>query len=112
MRTTGNCANLLRLDQRQRLGQLVQSAEPAGQDDERVRVLEEQHLAHEEVAAGDPPVEVRIGVLFEGQLDVAAYRDAARLARSTVGGFHHPGAAAGHHREAQPRHGGADFAAT
>ena len=42
--------DLARLNQRERLEQLVERAKPAGQRDERVRVLEQQHLADEEVA--------------------------------------------------------------
>ena len=42
--------DLAGLDERQRLEQLVERAEPAGKDDEALRVLHEHRLAHEEVA--------------------------------------------------------------
>ncbi len=98
------------LNQRQRLGQLVERAEPAGQHDERVRVLEQQHLAHEEVVAGDEAIEVRVRRLLERQLDVAADRSAAGVARAAIGGLHQARAAAGHHGEAERAHAAADFA--
>ena len=56
--------DLARLNQRQRFGQLVERAETAGQHDEGVRVLEEQHLAHEEVVAGDVAIEILVGKLL------------------------------------------------
>src|SRR5687767_5418287 len=42
--------DLPRLDQRERLEQLVQRAEAAREDDKSLRVLDEHRLAHEEVA--------------------------------------------------------------
>ena len=44
IRMTGILLDLLRLNQRQRLAELVERAEAAGQRDERVRILEQQHL--------------------------------------------------------------------
>ena len=46
----GELVDLAGLDQRERLEQLVERAEAAGKDDERVRVLDEHRLPHEEVA--------------------------------------------------------------
>ena len=77
-RTTGKCADLAGLDQGQRLEQLVQRAEAAGQDHERVGVLHEHHLAGEEVAELDAEVDVRVEALLVGQLDVAADRQSRR----------------------------------
>ena len=48
--------------------------------------------------------------LFEWQLDIAADRSPAGLARAAIGGLHHAGAAAGHHGEAQLRERVADLA--
>ena len=52
-------ADLAGLDERERLEQLVERPEPAGQDDEAVGVLHEHRLAREEVAELDPEVDVR-----------------------------------------------------
>ena len=73
---------------------------PPGSADEAVRVLEQQDLAHEEVVAGDPAVHVRVRILLVRELDVAADREAAGVARAAVGGFHQAGTAAGHDGEA------------
>ena len=47
-----------------------------------------------------PEVDVLVQALLEGQLDVAADGNAARLLRAAVGGLHHSGPAAGDDREA------------
>ena len=52
--------HLAGLDQRQRLEQLVERAETAGQDDEAVGVLHEHDLAGEEVAELDAEVDVGV----------------------------------------------------
>ena len=53
-------ADLAGLDEGQRLEQLVERAEAAGQDHERVGVLHEHRLAGEEVAELDAEVDVRV----------------------------------------------------
>ena len=55
--TIGNLVTLRGLHQSQRLEQLVERAEPAGQADERLRVLHEHRLAREEVAEVDAEVD-------------------------------------------------------
>jgi len=75
-----------------RLGHFVQRPEAAGIAMYR-GVTDEHDLAHEEVAKRHPPVEVGIGRLLMGQLDVAADRPAAaslapRLAASMTPGLH------------------------
>ena len=69
--------------------------------------LNSNTFADEEVVAGDPAVEVRIRILFERQLDVAADREAADVTRAAIGRFHEAGPAAGHDRKAEalPRAG-------
>ena len=99
----GKIGDLAGLDERERLAELVEGAQAAGQRDKGVGVLEEQHLAHEEVAAGDRAIQILVGRLFEGQLDVAADRAPAGLARAEVGGLHESWAAAGHDREPDAR---------
>ena len=51
-------ADLAGLDEGQRLEQLVEGAEAAGQDHEPIGVLDEHHLAREEVAELDAEVDV------------------------------------------------------
>ena len=92
--------DLAGLDQRQRLEQLVERPEAAREDDEALGVLDEHDLAHEEVAELHAEVDVLVQALLEGQLDVAADGDAARLLRPAVGGLHDARAAAGDDREA------------
>ena len=93
-------ADLAGLDEGQRLEQLVERAEAAGQDHERVGVLHEHRLAGEEVAELDAEVDVRVEALLVGQLDVAADRQPAALLAAAVGRLHHARAAAGDDRVA------------
>ncbi len=105
---TGKSWILRGLDQGQRLEQLVERPEPAGVDHERVGVLHEHDLAGEEVAELDAEVHVRVEPLLQGQLDVAADRQAAALLAATVGGGHDPRPAAGDDRIATLRKEGAE----
>ncbi len=100
--------DLAGLNQRERLERLVERPEAAGEDDERTGVLHEHRLSDEEVPEVDECVDVRIGALFERQLDVAAYRAPAAHSSALVGRLHDPRAGTGHDGEAfeceQPRH--------
>ncbi len=96
----GELAHLVGLDQRERLEQLVERAEPAGEEDESLRSLHQHHLAGVEVAEGEGEVEKPVGLLLVRELDVEADREAPGLLRASVGCLHHAGAAAGDHREA------------
>ena len=73
---------------------------PPGQRDERVGVLHEHQLAHEEVLELDEAVQVRVRLLLVRQLDVAADRERADVAGAAVRRLHDAGASARHHREA------------
>src|SRR4051794_17562304 len=84
-------------DQGQRLEQLVHGAEPAGQHHERLGVLDEAGLPHEEVAELQAYVDEVVEAHLPGQFDAQAHRDAAGLGGALVGGLHDPGAAAGDH---------------
>src|SRR5262249_23281458 len=81
---------------REDLEELVERAEAAGEDHQRLRQVGEPELAHEEVvelemqALGD----IRVGALLERQPDVQADRLPAAFAGAAVGGLHDPGAAA------------------
>ena len=86
--------DLAGLHEGHRLEDLVERAEPAGQHDERVRVLDEHDLADKEVAEGDPAVEILIRSLLRRQLDVAADRVASGFFGPAVRGFHDARAAA------------------
>src|SRR3990167_3144473 len=100
-------ARLAGLHQCERLEQLVERAEAAGQDDERGGELREHHLAREEMLEAKPDVVVPVRVLLARQIDVEAHREALAVEGALVGGFHHPGPAARDHRETgvgeQPR---------
>ena len=98
--------HLARLDQRQRLEQLVGGAESAGEDDEALRRLHEHRLARVEVPEGQQDVEVRVRSLLVRQLDVEADREAAALAAAAVRRLHHAGAAARDDCPARPRRRG------
>src|SRR5262249_42833373 len=73
-------ADLLRqlvgLGERENLEQLVERAEAAGKNDERLRQVCEPELSHEEVVEleAQPVRDVRVGALLERQTDVEADR--------------------------------------
>ncbi len=106
----GEVLDLAGLDQRRALEDLVHGAEAAGEDHEGVGVLDQHHLADEEVAELEPAVDVRVRLLLGGEDDVAADRRRADVAGAAVGGLHDPRAAAGHHREAGAAEPPADLA--
>src|SRR5918992_550872 len=91
--------DLAGLDQGQRLVQLVERAEAAGEDHEALGVLHKHDFAHEEVAELQAEVDELVQALLEGKLDVAADRDAASLLRPAVRRLHDAWAAAGDDRE-------------
>jgi len=107
----GVVADLAGLDERGDFEHLVHRAEAAREGDEGVGVLREHHLADEEVAELDEGIEVGIGFLFAGELDVAADGIAARLLCPAVGGFHQAGSSTSHDGETFVRDGGANLAA-
>ena len=96
----GKVEDLAGLDQDERLEQLVERAEAAGEEDEALRGLDQHRLACVEVLEEVADVEVLVLELGAGELDREADREAAGLARAAVGRFHDPGAAAGDDREA------------
>ena len=51
---------------------IVQGAKAAGQDDERLGILDQHYLANEEMLELDELVQIRVRFLFAGQLDIAA----------------------------------------
>src|SRR6185437_8759740 len=93
---------LARLDQGQRLEQLVQRAEPAGQHDERLRVLDEHGLADEEVAELQADLDVVVEPHLGGQLYTQADRNPADAGGALVGRLHDAGPTPGDHRVAGP----------
>ena len=93
--------DLAGLHERQGLRQLVERPETSRQRHEGVRVLEEQHLANEEVAARHRPIEIAVRRLLERQFDVAADRPSAGFTGAAIGRLHQPRAAAGHHGESE-----------
>jgi hypothetical protein len=93
--------HLVGLDQRQRLEELVQGAEAAGEEDEPLRRLHQHHLARVEVAEGDGEVDVRVRILLVRELDVEADGEAAGLLGAAVGRLHHARPAAGDDGEAR-----------
>src|SRR4051812_40605343 len=103
-------AHLARLDERQRLEELVERPEATGEHDERVRVADEHDLAREEVVVLERVGDVAVGVLLKGQLDVQPDRARAGLASAAVGGLHGARPAAGDDREAGLAEPAADLA--
>ncbi len=102
--------HLAGLDQGQRLEQLVERPEAAGEDHEALGRLHEHRLAHVEVLEGQAEVDVRVQRLLVRQLDVEADREPAALARAAVGGLHHARPAAGDDGEAGQRQQPPDLA--
>src|SRR5205807_8768739 len=72
-------ADLGRLDQRERLKQLVERSVATWEHDERVRVADEHHLAREEVMEVETEIEIVVWQLLERQLDVEPHRRRASL---------------------------------
>ena len=91
--------DLLRLHQGQRLEQLVERAEPARQADERLRVLDEHRLAHEEVPEVHAEVDPRVEALLERQLDAEPDREPTGLRATAVDRLHRAGSTTGDRRE-------------
>ena len=94
--------HLARLHQGENLEQLVQGAEPAGKRHQRLGALHEVQFAQGEVVEAQAQVgrHIRIGKLLVRQIDIEADRLGADVERAAVGGLHHAGTAAGHHRDA------------
>src|SRR6185295_944227 len=103
--------DLAGLDQRRALEDLVHGAEPAGQRDEGVRVLDQHDLADEKVAELEEAVDVRVRLLLFRQHDVAADRGAPGVLGTPVRRLHDPGAAARHDGEPGEREPAAELAA-
>src|SRR5215203_1925140 len=95
--------NFLRLDEGQRLVQLVERSQSARQCDERIGILKEEYFAYKEVSARDYAIAIAVRLLLERQHDVDAYRTAARLARTPIGGLHEAWPAACHHSKPKLR---------
>ena len=85
----GEVQHLAGLDQRQRLEQLVERAEAAGEDDEALARLHEADLARVEVRERVRDVEVGVRPLLVRQLDVEADREPAAFLRAAVRRLHH-----------------------
>ncbi|CAO5250554.1 hypothetical protein FAGKG844_40214 [Frankia sp. AgKG'84/4] len=92
--------DLAGLDEGEGLEQLVEGAQPAGQDDESLRVLDEHRLAHEEIAEAHAEVDPVVEPLFERKLDAEAHGKAARLLGAAVDRLHRAWTAAGDDGEA------------
>ena len=69
--------------------------EPAGQDNESLRILHEHGLAGEEVAEVDAKVHPLVEALLEGQLDAQPHGYAVALDSALVRGLHGARTAAG-----------------
>jgi len=98
------------LGQGQQLEELVEGAEAAREDDERLRVADEHQLAREEVVEGDADVHVRIHPLLLRQQDVEPDRGRAGVASAAIGGLHDSRPAAGDHRDPRLAQHPADLA--
>ena len=92
--------DLAGLGQRERLEELIEGAEAAGEDDETTRVLDEHVLADEEIAELDAQVDVPVHRLLVRQLDVASNGQTTCFVATAVDGLHDSGAAARDYRKA------------
>lgn len=93
------------LDQSEGFEQFVHGAEAAGHHNERIRVLDHHHLAYEEVLEIDTDVEIVVGELLFGKLDVAADALPAGLFRPAIRGLHDSRATACHDGQSQSADG-------
>ena len=103
IRQTGKSLDLPRLDEHERLEQLVERPEAAGEEHEGLGGLHEHRLARVEVAERQADVAVRVQLLLVRQLDVEADGHASGFLRASVRALHHARPAAGHDREAGER---------
>ena len=112
-RTTGTGSDLPGLDERQRLEELVERAEAAGERDERLRPQEEVHLPEGEVVEVDAEAgrDVRVRDLLVREDDVEAEALGPDVEGAAVGRLHDARTAARHDDEvaaAVPLAGGGD----
>jgi len=84
------------LDEDEGFEDFVHGSESAWHDDEGFGVFDEHDFAYKEVVEVYESVEVWVGDLFHWEFDVAAERQAAFIAGSSVGCFHDSWSAAGH----------------
>ena len=82
---------------------------PPGSPMNAYQVLEEEDLSDEEISTRNGVIEIPIGQLFLGQLDVAPHRTASGLACAAVHRFHQTRAATGHRGESKFGHAPAHF---
>lgn len=92
--------DLMGLNQRDQLEELVEGAEAAGEEDGSFRVFHEHGLAHEEVAERHAEVDPVVEPFLMGQFDGEAHRGAPGACRSAVGGLHDARSSARDHRDA------------
>ena len=81
------------LHERDRLEELVEGAHPTGQHDEAVGVLDQDHLAGEEVVKRDAAIDEAVGRLV-AEVDRGADRDGTRVGGAAVRRLHQTGTAA------------------
>ena len=91
----------MRLDQSQRLEELIQGAETSRHHDEALGIAGEDGLAGEEILEIDAfvPVYVRVAALLHREHDVQTHALSATSGCSFVAGFHDAGTAAGNDTE-------------
>src|SRR3990172_4170295 len=94
--------DLPRLDEGQRLEELIHRPEPSRHDDVPGGVLHEHHLAGEEVPEGERLVLVPVRLLLRGELDVQPDRQPLPHAPPAVRRLHDPGSPAGDDGEPAP----------
>jgi hypothetical protein len=94
--------DLARLHQRQRLEQLVEGAEAAGEGDQRAGAQQKVELPQGEVAKPQRQSRraVAVGPLRDRQVDVHADRESSGFEGAAIGSLHDSGSAAGHERRA------------
>src|SRR4029077_14040385 len=91
------------LNQGERFKKFVEGADAAGHNHEGVGIFYQKRLANEKIMQPDTKIEIHVGSLLEWQLNVASNRPPSDLFWAAIGSFHDAWAAAGHHRESEPR---------
>ena len=101
----GKIPHLLRLDEREGFKQFVHGSKSPWHDHKTIAVFHEQGLADKEVIDRHATVEVGAGLLFEGELDVAANTRTSRIACPAIRRLHDAWSASGHYSESHPGNG-------
>jgi len=99
----------LGLHKGQRFEKFIHRTKPAGHDDEGIGVFYHKGLADKEMFEGERGLHIRIRLLLERQLDIAAHRTTSLLEGATVSRLHNARPSSRHRRKAHGRDLPAEF---